>query len=89
MTRIATLIVTAAAIVGTPAMAATYAGKPAIQPATSRIIARRSIVTRRWQLARCSRMAGAPAGSISPCIRRRRFSAITCSVAAFATGFLG
>ena len=40
MTRIATLIVTAAAIVGTPAMAATYAGKPAIQPATSRIIAR-------------------------------------------------
>ena len=40
MTRIATLIITAAALAGTPAAAATYAAKPAVQPDATRIIAR-------------------------------------------------
>ena len=40
MTRIATLIVAAAALIGTPAVAATYSAKPAVQPETARIIAR-------------------------------------------------
>ena len=39
MTRFASLIL-AAAVVGTPAIAATYSAKPAIQPESSRIIAR-------------------------------------------------
>lgn len=40
MTRIATLIVVAAALAGTPAFAATYSAKPAVQPETARIIVR-------------------------------------------------
>ncbi len=40
MTRIATLFAAAFALVGTPAAAATYSAKPAIQPETARIIAR-------------------------------------------------
>ncbi len=41
MTRIATLIAIAAALIGAPAAAATtYIAKPAIQPETARIIAR-------------------------------------------------
>jgi hypothetical protein len=40
MNRIATLIITAAALVGAPATAASYAAKPTVQPAAARIIAR-------------------------------------------------
>lgn len=40
MTRIAPLTLAALALVGAPAAAATYAAKPAVQPATARIIAR-------------------------------------------------
>ena len=40
MTRFASLILAVAAVVGTPAIAATYSAKPAIQPESSRIIAR-------------------------------------------------
>ena len=40
MTRIATLFAAAAALVGAPATAATYAAKPVVQPTTARIIAR-------------------------------------------------
>ena len=40
MTRFASLILAAAAFVGTPAIAATYAAKPAVQSEASRIIAR-------------------------------------------------
>ena len=40
MTRFATLILTAAAFADTPAFAATYSAKPAVQPESARIIAR-------------------------------------------------
>ena len=40
MTRFTPLIVAAAAFVATPAIAATYSAKPAVQPEASRIIAR-------------------------------------------------
>jgi hypothetical protein len=40
MTRIATLIAATAALAGSPALAATYSAKPAVQPETARIIAR-------------------------------------------------
>lgn len=40
MTRIVTLFAATAALVGAPAAAATYTAKPAVQPASARIIAR-------------------------------------------------
>lgn len=40
MSRFATMILTAAAFVATPAVAATYSAKPAVAPETGRIIAR-------------------------------------------------
>ena len=40
MTRIATLFAATVALIGAPAAAATYSAKPAIQPGTTRIIAR-------------------------------------------------
>ncbi|MCY7271091.1 MAG: hypothetical protein LH485_03420 [Sphingomonas bacterium] len=40
MTRFASLILAAAALAGTPAIAATYSAKPVTQPEASRIIAR-------------------------------------------------
>lgn len=40
MTRIATLLAVAAALVAAPAAASTYSAKPAVQPETARIIAR-------------------------------------------------
>ena len=40
MTRILSLLAAAAVVVGTPAAAATYSAKPAVQPEAARIIAR-------------------------------------------------
>ena len=40
MVRIATLFAATIAFIGTPAAAATYSAKPAVQPETARIIAR-------------------------------------------------
>ncbi|MEO8141296.1 MAG: hypothetical protein ABI617_01415 [Sphingomicrobium sp.] len=40
MTRIATLSAATAALIGTPAAAATYSAKPAVKPDATRIIAR-------------------------------------------------
>ena len=40
MTRFATMILTAAAFIATPAVAATYSAKPAVAPEAGRIIAR-------------------------------------------------
>ena len=67
---------------GRPICAASSSTTPI---ATSRIICRRWTATRRWRRGRCSRTAGAPAGSTCWCTRRRRSSATTCCAAGSAT----